>query len=108
MNNIIKDLSTLTTIPELNLQKLFNLMIKCISHGVVESVKNKNDVCVEDIGIGTLSINIDEDSLQFKFIPSSQLQTSIYNSLENKNSELVADVERILQEKIINTYKTLL
>lgn len=108
MNNIIKDVSTLTTIPELNLTKLFNIINKCISHDIVECLKNNEDVCIEDIGIGNLVINLDSDELKFKFIPSQQLQTTVLNSIRYGESELVIEVEQLLKDKIINTYKSLL
>ena len=108
MNNVIKDIGILTTIPELNLKKLVNIAIKIISHDIVECVKEGNTSCTEDIGIGTISIDIEQEDLRFKFTPSQQLQTAILNSIESKDSELVIEVENILKEKIVNTYKSLL
>lgn len=108
MSNVIKDIAKLTTIPEFNLIKLSNLCSKCISHDVVESIKNNEDVCTIDIGIGSLLIDISSTDLHFKFIPSSQLQLTILKSINSSESELVIEVEELLKDKIINTYKNLL
>lgn len=109
MSNILKDLAKLTTIPEFNLVKLCNLTSKCISHEIVEAIKTNNDYAEINIGIGTLLINIeDKTNIKFKFFPSTTLQNNIVNSLENNESELVLDVEELLKEKIMFTYKNLL
>lgn len=108
MNDIIKDVAKLTTIPEFNLSKLSNICVKCISHCIVESIKKNENICTIYIGIGTLLINISSTDLQFKFIPSSQLQSSILRSMSDSESDLVIEVEDLLKDKIINTYKNLL
>ena len=109
MNNLVKDISILTTIPELTLNKLINLIVDYISHQVVEAIKLHNDIVVIDIGIGVLYINIySNDKLEFKFVPSSYLQKTIIDTYESKESSLVLNVESLLTEKIINTYKNLL
>ena len=108
MSTLIKDIATLTTIPELNIQKLSNIAVKCISHTIAEAVRENEDTCIEDIGIGNLIIDISEDELKFKFIPSQQLQTAILNSIKKNESDLVIDIKKILQDKIMNVYKNLL
>lgn len=108
MNNVIKDVGILTTIPELNLKKLVNIVVKIISHDIVECIKNGKSICSEDIGIGIIHIDIEQEDLKFKFTPSQQLQTTIRNSIESNDSELVIELENILKEKIVNTYKSLL
>lgn len=109
MNNLIKDLSVLTTIPELNLQKLCNLSTECISHSVVESVKENNPICEIDVGIGVILINIvPNEELMFKFIPSKKLQNSILETIESKESSLTLDVEDALKDKILYAYKNLI
>lgn len=107
MNDLIKDLAKLTTIQEFNLGKLLNITNKCISHAIVESIRDEEDICKIDIGIGTLLVNINSEELQFKFIPSSQLQSTILKAIDSNESELVIEVEDLLKEKIMNTYKNL-
>lgn len=106
-NNLITDLSILTTIPELNLKRLSNISKDIISHNVAECVRNGETICETDIGIGVLLISIEEDNLMFKFIPSKSFQDCLIESINSKESSLVDRVEGLLTDKIIYAYKNL-
>lgn len=108
MNNIIQDISILTTIPESNLKKLSKTVSDCISHYITESVLDKQDTCLIDLDIGTLVIGFENEELQFKFIPSKTLQKTIVDSVQNKESTLVQTIEDNLKDKIIFAYKNLI
>lgn len=106
--NLISDLAILTTIPESNLKKLCNLSKDIISHDVLECIKNNEQICEVDIGIGNLLINLQEESLSFKFIPSKSLQDCLLETIQSKESSLTKNVEKILTDKIIFAYKNLI
>ena len=65
MRDGLKDLSTITTIPYHTLQKLFEKFSWVICDSVQESCMNKQDYASIDIGIGSIDIAVDNDSVQF-------------------------------------------
>ena len=108
MYNLLKDISTVTTVPLSTLTHLSDVACKCISHAVVECIKSNQNICTVDIGIGTLSMTVDKDDLQFKFVPSMQLQKTIFNAVNTKESELVEAIEDVIKQKVVSAYKNFL
>ena len=106
MNNIIKDVSILTTIPENSINKIFDRVEDAIIHGVCE-LENTNEYQA-DISIGNLVMNFEEDSISFKFIPSDRFKDKLIHAYEDKEDALIKSVESRLIYKIVNTYKDLL
>ena len=84
MTDIINDLSTLTTIPYVSLERLVDLSVACISHSIEESLLDDETYTVVDIGVGRLSIKVEDNTILYKFIPSTKLlinETSIYSNV---------------------------
>ena len=73
MSRIEEDISKLSTIPLQEVQYIFDFMNDCICYNLQESLKNKEENIDIDIGIGTLILNICNDELSYKFIPSNNL-----------------------------------
>lgn len=108
MYNSIDDLQQLTTIPKASLQKVFNLLDSCICHNILETIENGENLIEIDIEIGRLIINIEGNSIKYKFIPSAQFEQHIKNTVIFKISPLVENIEKSLAKKITDTYKDLL
>ena len=107
MNNMIEDISKITTIPRVTLQKLLEKSEMCICHDILEQIlRNETYICV-DILFGELYLNIDNDQVKFKFIPSSQFEDMLVETINNKTSPLITAVEDGLSTKIMNVYKEL-
>ena len=105
---MIDDLAKITTIPVYTIKKLFNNLIICICHKVLENYLDKiTDTCV-DLGFGKLCLSIEEDEIIYKFIPSQKFESTLIDTLKTKQSPLITKAEKILTNKIINTYKELL
>lgn len=69
----------------------------------------KNESPTEmDIGIGTLLISDNEETVKYKFIPSKALEELVNETIQNKKSPLELKLEKNLVNKILNTYKTIL
>ena len=105
MRDGLKDLSTITTIPYHTLQKLFEKFSWVICDSVQESCMNKQDYASIDIGIGTIDIAVVNDSVQYRFIPSSKLEESVKDTIINKHNPLVSNVEEALVKRVVNAYK---
>lgn len=107
MENLMKDVSTLTTIPEKSLSKLMDKAYWCISNEVVESLKQDSNVIEIDIDIGELYIKVIDDNIQYKFIPSAKLNDTVKDTVINKRNVLEDTLEKTLVNKIVDTYKDL-
>ena len=99
------DLSTITTIPKLTLDKLDDKREWCICNAVQETLLDKETITYINIGIGTLGIKIEDNTVRYKFTPSSSLEQSIQQTIINKKNPLINNIEQTLATKIINTYK---
>ena len=58
MNNIITDVSTVTTIPEVALQNLNDIYQEAIAYCVLENVHDNSPITEVDIGLGILYIRL--------------------------------------------------
>lgn len=108
MNKLVDDLSTLTTINNLKLQRLIKLSIYCITEEILENLLTDKSLTEYDIGIGTLYISTANNEIRYKFIPSEEFSSSVKNTVETKRNLLEAKVEKSLISSIEETYKDLL
>ena len=104
---LIEDLSTLTTIPENALKQLANKISWIICNEVDDSIKEHNAVTQVDIGIGTLTIYIEENSIRYKFIPGKALEKGLISVCTGSGNPLECAVESTLVSRIMKTYKDL-
>ena len=105
MRDGLKDLSTITTIPYHTLQKLFDKFSWIICDSVEESCMNNQEYASIDIGIGTIDIAVIDNSVQYRFVPSSKLEENIRSTIEDKKNPLVVATEEALVKRIIHAYK---
>lgn len=106
MNNLIQDLSTLTTIPEDALLKLKDKIIWVICDSAESELLSGEGLIKVDLGIGTLLLSISEDDeILYKFIPSANLEDALKETFINKKNPLKLKLEKLLANKIIKTYK---
>ena len=108
MISLFSDISALTGIPKLTLEKISSKACLSITDSVLELVFNKNPQTAIDIGIGTLHIKIDESEIKYKFIPTKDLDKMICAAISTKISPLVTKLDSTLNERILATYKELL
>ena len=105
MIDIINDLSTLTTIPYVSLERLVDLSVACISHSIEESLLDDETYTMVDIGVGRLGIKVEDNTILYKFIPSTKLEDTIRQTILSGKSPLTVKVEETLKDKITKTYK---
>lgn len=107
MYNMLNDLSTLTTIQTNSLDKLFNKCKMLICDYIVQDNLCKTNTTSIDIGIGTVVINMQDHELNYKFIPSNDLEDMLVECIKTKNSPLVNTIEKTLSDRITKAYKDL-
>lgn len=105
--DIIEEVSLLTTIQKLSIDRLCKQIIKCICANICEAkMSNKDSLCL-DIGIGNLYICITDNDVKYRFEPSSYLDSSIIDSILTGKNPVKEDIEESLLNKINMTYKEL-
>ena len=107
-NNLLNDLSIITTIPQATLVKLMDKMTWCICNSVEESILNSEKITEMDLGIGKLLLSIDDGFLEYKFIPSSKLESNVLKTIKEKKNPLINNLEISLVDRITNTYKDMI
>lgn len=106
----IRDVSTLTRIPESTLNSIFNTLEKEILHVVyAELVESGRNSVIINIGIGDLiiTVNGEEGFITYDFIPYKSLESGIIKIFSTKESPLVEGVEKNLRNKVLSLYKEL-
>lgn len=103
--NIIKDLSALTTIPEATLQKLAEKIKWCICDDIEESLLKGDSVTEIDVGIGTLFVGVKNESVSYYFTPSKNLESSVKETIVDGKNPLTDKIEQSLVSKVVNAYK---
>ena len=112
MYNIIKsdlldDISSLTTIQKISLDRLAIQANKCICHDIQEAIVDKSSgVCI-NIGIGNLFIDMRSDEIKYRFEPSSKLENCIVDTVLTGKSPIIDDIEKSLINKVNTVYKEL-
>ncbi len=107
-NDLIKDLSDITTIQEGSLIKLVDKSKFIICHDVLESTLKGEDETKIDVGIGTLVVKVEAGNIRYRFIPSPSLGNAIGSTVVNKKSPLTYMLETSLVSKIEHVHKELL
>lgn len=108
MISIAQDISALTGIPKLTLEKLADKAAICISDSVLEALNNKEPQTEIDIGIGNLYIKLESNAVKYKFIPNKHLDQLICQTLITRESPIINQLDKALKERIEATYKELL
>lgn len=106
--NIKEDLSKLTTIDILYLNRIFNKIIWCISDYVEMAIEKGEDLVEVNLGFGVITININDDSIKYRFKPSKELDESIINTVIDGKNNFTLTLEKTLVQKITNIYKDFL
>lgn len=105
--NIVQDISTLTTVQKSSIDRLCTQAVKCICYCVCEAMsKDEKDMCL-DIGVGNLFINIDDESVRYRFEPSVFMDNSVAESVLSGKNPVIEDIESSLLNKVNTTYKEL-
>lgn len=108
MIDTVADVAKLTTIPEDTLRRLMDKFVYCITDAVAEARESGEDAADMDMGIGTLSISLDDDEVRYKFIPSENLKSAVRSAIIDEQNLLERKLEQALVAKITGTYKDLL
>ena len=109
MINVIKDVSTLSTIPEKDIVKFLKKFVYVICDGVEESKLKGDTVSAFDLGIGVLYIKHEPNSeIEYKFIPCKYMDKGIKATVNENKNPFTEDLNNSLVKKFTNAYKDLI
>ena len=106
--DIISDLSTLTGIYKYQLEQVADKAQLDMCHCVLETIDSRDKVCVMNVGIGELVVSVDEDGIEYKFIPSKSFEDKLVSTVQSGESPLQASLETKVNSRMLNIYKELL
>ena len=107
MRDGVKDLSTISTIPYHTLEKLFDRFMWVICDTIEESSISHEDYAQVDIGIGRIDINIADNEIQYRFVPSKKLDDYVRDTIINGKNPLIKNLEEGIATRVVNAYKDL-
>lgn len=106
MSNVIKDVSTLTSIPEKTLTKINDKVLYTICEAIEEDCLAEKDITELDFGLFTIYIKHEtSDDIRFRVIFSPEAQKAITNTVKNKLNLLEDTLNDVLAKKLLNIYK---
>lgn len=103
--DVKNSLSTLTTVNELAINRLFDKITWIISDAVEQAELSGEDNIELDLGFGIIKILLNDDSIKYKFIPSKLTETTIVDTIVNGKNQLTLEIEKNLVSKLSNLYK---
>lgn len=105
--NILEDMPVLTGIPKFNFEKLVKRCNALINHYTYEAFSDGENIVYIDIGIGRLTIQIQEKCIKYSFEPSIALDKSVKSALKSNVTDLTRLIDSTLEKRIQDTYKEL-
>ena len=107
MIDVIRNVSTITTIPKAQLDSVIDKEILCIVNDVV--TKDSDESILDfDVGVGTIKIKVDSTSIQYKFLPSIKLEKVLKQAVSTGQSPLQQMCEKQISDRVLSAYKELL
>lgn len=107
MNNVVNELSTITTIPEKTLNKVLQKTLYCICEDVYEDTIAEKEITELDVGLGVLYFKYVEGELKCKFVPSENLKNAVLDVYKHKLNLMDDTLNNSLVKKFTEVYKDL-
>ena len=111
--NLLEDLQKITTIPMTSLLKLEKKSIALMCDYMDSSLARDDKKITVNIGIGTLIFIVgknenDDDTINYKFIPSPEFEKSIINTFIDGQNPFVEMLNEDVCKQVLGMYKNLL
>ena len=106
--NVTDNISRLTSIPLRYIEKIFSLEQDYICYAIQQAFCEKQNNVDIDIGIGTLSILVENENVYYKFLPSQSLENDIQHTVSINEAPMIKKLEENIKDKVLNAYKELL
>lgn len=108
MTDIINDVAQLSGCSTTSLLNLLSLGEDCICSSILEHIDNGRNVVALNIGLGTLSLLIDDNKVLYKFTPTQKLEGKIISTIRDGYDPLAEKAENAIASNFLKVYKELL
>ena len=102
--DLLENVSTLTTIPTRKLSTLIEKIKLCLSHEIFVGSQLDEQVFEINVGVGELIITNNKDNISYNFIPNSEFESLLINSIDGEDS-LANYLGDALSSRLLDTYK---
>ena len=105
-----ENISKLSTIPVKSIEQLSRYINSIHSHDLVTQMMDDKSTNIFEIQLfeGTLMLQVIDDNIKYKFIPSEEFSKAILDTVLSKKSLLVNDLDKKLQRILQKAYKDVL
>ena len=105
-----ENISKLSTIPVKSIEQLSRYINSIHSHDLVTQMMDDKSINIFEIQLfeGTLMLQIIDDNIKYKFIPSEEFSKAILDTVLSKKSLLVNELDKKLQRILQKAYKDVL
>lgn len=105
-----ENISKLSAIPVKSIEQLSRYINSIHSHDLVTQMMDDKSANIFEIQLfeGTLMLQIIDDSIKYKFIPSEEFSKTILDTVLSKKSLLVNELDKKLQRILQKAYKDVL
>ena len=105
-----ENISKLSTIPVKSIAQLSRYINSIHSHDLVTQMMDDKSINIFEIQLfeGTLMLQIIDDNIKYKFIPSEEFSKAILDTVLSKKSLLVNELDKKLQRILQKAYKDVL
>ena len=105
--NLKENLNILTNIPIKYIEKIERDLVYSILDGIHDSSLNGESITEFISDIGSLLINVEEEEIKYKFIPSEKFEELLKTQIKSGQNLLENKLDKILVDRISNLYKDL-
>lgn len=106
--SIEKKLSDLTTVPLESFEKIKDYLETIHSHDIVTQLLADKTLLELEIFEGKIYLQLEDDTVKYKFVPNERFSELVLNSILNKDSKLLSKVTEKLKKSLITWRKDLL
>lgn len=104
-----KNLSTLTSLPEETIGYLNKYLKYIHSHEIAtQAIEKGGNIFELQLFEGTLLLQVEDDNVKYKFIPSEDFNEIVVDTILNKKSLLISDMTDKLKYLLSKAYKDVL
>lgn len=103
--NLLADVSTLTTLGMPIINKIANAEQCCICDYVQEVIMEDEDLLEIDLGYGILSILVLDNEIKYSFKPSAKLEKSLVDIMNGGESPVFTQLSTKLLKRLETAYK---
>lgn len=105
--DLIEEYTNLFTSPSSS-KKTIELLEDIIAHSCIDTTLKSQSELVLDIGIGTILIQMYDDEILYSFQPSNKLEEKVAEAITNKESPIIKNVGKDLNDLLKNIYLDIL